>query len=147
MSWIVLANSSHYCIYDFHQKPCDLTLLKENQHDESRLKQIDLSSDRPGRYKTSTSTKGTYESRVDPKENEIDHFIHELAVELETGRTSNNYDELVLIAPPHISGILSKHLNKNIKRLIVGNEKKDYTNMPKKELLTHLQEHWKEITA
>lgn len=148
MYWIALANTNLYRIYSYENstKAPSLTLLKEMSHPESKSRERELMTDRPGHYKTMGEARGTYSGHADPKEDEIDHFLHQLAEQFEMGRVANQYNKLILIAPPHVNGIISKHINKNVERLIISNLKKDYTHFQSHELSQFLHEHWKDLT-
>lgn len=147
MYWIVLANTNLCRIYLYERETHQLSLLREESHPESKSKSSDLASDRPGRYSTSGKAHGTYSSHTDPKDDEIDHFLKMLADEFEAGRVANQYEKLILIAPARVNGILSKHLNKNVARLIIDNVKKDYTHLAPHELTKFVHENWKELSS
>ncbi len=152
MYWIILANSNMYRIYLYKRKTNELSLLKEELHPKSKAKESQLITDRPGRYKTSHQTRGAYARgayawHTDPKQNEIDHFLKSLADELEIGRSINQYEKLVLIAPPHVSGTILKHLDKNVEPLLFNNIKKDYTHFEERDLSKFLHEEWLSLVA
>ena len=70
------AHLSNTCrIYQYSKKPTQLTLLKELKHPENKLKDIDLTSDKPGHYKSSSATHGAYSQPSDPKEIKIEYPI------------------------------------------------------------------------
>jgi protein required for attachment to host cells len=77
----------------------------------------------------------------DPKEVEVDHFSKEVADLLEHGRTNHEYDELVVIGPPHMNGLLFKHVTKSVKELVTQEIQKDFQNYTAKELLEYLKKH------
>lgn len=143
MSWIILANGNMYRIYNYEESHRELTLLKEMQHPESKEKISDLMTDKPGHYKTREGSRGSFSPHSDPHENEIDAFLQTLAKEIETGRVTNQYNDIILIAPSHINGMLSKHINKHTK--VSGQILKDYTNFTQKELLNYLRDEWLDI--
>jgi len=142
MIWIVVGDSNHCRVYSYQKKPVSLFLLKEIIHDEFRLKKGDfLTTDRPGHYKTKDSGGGAYSPHTDPKEVEFIHFSKEIAEFLDQGRKKNFYNQLIIIAPPHINGLLLQHLNKNVKKLLKNTIKKDYLHTTDQELLTYLYEN------
>lgn len=139
--WVIIANSNTCRIYQYCKKPAQLTLLKELQHLENRLKDIDLTSDKPGHYKSSNATHGAYSQPTDPKEIKIDGFSREIAEELDHGRNTNAYKNLIIIAPPHMNGLLFQHINKHVKDLVAHDIEKDLIRLPEHELLDFLREH------
>ena len=141
MIWVINSNSSICHIYEYHKKNSQLNLIKELQHPENKLKKEDFLSDKPGHYKSNTSTRGAYSQETDPKETKIDSFYREIAKELDQARCNQNYDELIIIAPPHLNGLLFQHLDKHVKELVIHNIKKDLLQLPDHELIKFLQIH------
>lgn len=136
MAWIVSTNSNTCYIYDYTKKPAKLTLEKQIQHPENKLRDTELTSDKPGRYAF-----GAYEQESDPKEIKRDSFAREIAKELDAGRTGNHYDKLIVIAAPHMYGLLTSHLNEHVKKLISHHVQKDLLHFSERELLEFLQEN------
>lgn len=143
--WIVLTNTNVCKIYDHHHNSHQLTLIKELQHPQSKVKGTEILTDRPGHYKTREATRGTYEPRTDSKEVEVEKFIHEIADELESARNYNLYHHLVLIAPPHCIGLLNNHLNNQVKNKILATLNREYVNLSEHDLQLHLQDHWDDL--
>jgi len=141
MLWVINTNTNACHIYHYQKSPAQLTLLKEIKHPENRLKKSDfLTSDKPGHYQSDMSgTGGAFVPHTDPKEVEIDNFSREIARELNHGRTTNAYEKLIIITPPHMNGLLFQHLDKHVKELVVNNIQKDLQHLTHKELLTFLQ--------
>lgn len=140
MIWIILTDSNRCRIYQYHTNPIQLTLINEINHPEIRLKAADfLTSDRPGHYQASGSARGAYSPHTEPKEVAIEQFMREVLKELEQGRNEQAYQQAILIAPAHISGLFLKHANKHIKKLIIENIQKDFAHMKDHELVSFLK--------
>lgn len=139
--WVVNTNSNTCRIYNYKKKPVQLALFKEIQHPENKLKDLDLTSDKPGHYKSSGSSHGAYTQPSDPKEIKIENFSREIAKELDHGRNSHAYNHLIVIAPPHMNGLLFQHINKLVKNLVSHNIEKDLIHLPDHELLSFLKIH------
>ncbi|KTC89532.1 host attachment protein [Fluoribacter dumoffii] len=140
-TWIIAADTTTCRIYQATTKPYELTLLKELQHPESKLKDIELTSDRSGRYQTGTSAQGMYSQESDPKEIEIDAFARQIAEELNHSRNKNEYEKLIVVAPPHMNGLLFHHLNKHVNQLVVHNLKNDVIHLKEHELSEFLRKN------
>lgn len=145
MTWILVANSSKAKIFtinkskflDGKEKPI---LIKEFTHPESRKRDIELTSDRPGHYQARDGGgHGSYNEPTEPKEYEAEVFAREVYRVLDAGRLANLYKELVLVVPPHFYGLLNKHLHNPLEQLIVKVIEKDYTKTPEKTLEEHLK--------
>lgn len=136
MLWIITANSNLCRIYHLEKHPEKITLLKEINHPENKLKKSEyLTSDRPGHYQTDATLHGSYAPHTDPKEVEADNFSREIANELNQGRNNHAYQNLIIVMPPHMNGLLAKHIDKHVKDLIKDEILKDVMSLPNHELL------------
>lgn len=137
--WILVASSSKACIYSAENLHSDeLDLIEEFRHPESRKKGTELASDRPGHFSTDRGARSAYE-KSDPKEETAEVFAIELANALKAGRTSNKYNQLVLIAPPHFYGLINKHIKFSVDSIMHIN--KDYTHLTERDLIAQLHQH------
>lgn len=139
--WIIVANSSMARIFSMNTAH-KLILIKELNHPESRKKDSELMSGSLGRYKVRGGAGGgNFSSRTDPKKNEVDHLAKQLAELLEHGRTTNNFDHIILITPPAFQGLLNKHFNPHLLAKISKVIPKDYPNLNERELLDVLKDN------
>jgi protein required for attachment to host cells len=142
MIWVITANAIACRIYNYKKNPAELILIKEIFHPENRLKKEEfLTSDKPGHYKSSSSNRGAFSPRTDPKEVEIDNFARQIAKEMDAGRKTGAYEKLILMTPPHMEGLIFQHTDKHVKDLVSNNIKKDPQNFSVHELLNCLKEH------
>lgn len=141
VTWILATDSNTCRLYDYSKKPELLTLVKEIKHPENKLRDIDLTSDKPGHYKASGGAHGAFSQPSDPKEIKIDDFSREIANVLDHGRNTHAYEKLVVIAPPHMNGLLIHHMNKHVRDLVTHNLKKDILHCTEQELLDFLRQH------
>ncbi|KTD59569.1 hypothetical protein Lsan_2160 [Legionella santicrucis] len=135
-TWIITADTTSCRIYASKAKPHDLTLVKEMVHPQGKLKDIDLTSSKAGR-----TEQGTYTQQSDPKEIEIDSFARTIADELDDGRNIHAYEKLIVVAPPHMNGLLFHHTNKHVNNLVSHNIKSDVMHFSKQELSDFLDKH------
>jgi protein required for attachment to host cells len=140
MFWIVNCNTSICRIYAYN-KPDHMTLLKEINHPENKLKNSDLVSDRPGHYQSGTVARGAYSPDTDPKQVKIIDFLKEVAKELDHGRNDQAYNNLIIIAAPQTSGLLTQQLNKHVNNLISNHIHKDMIHLTEQELLHFIKEN------
>jgi len=139
MIWTVIANTSQCKIYEYDRKTHELQLLKELFHPESRLKDHDLASDKPGHYKSHNTNRGAYTPDTDPHENELEHFAHLVAKEMDNGRTQNEYEGLVLISLPKMLGLIKNTSNPQVQKLIIETINKDNIHFTKDEIINELR--------
>lgn len=138
-TWILIANASEARLFQAEKNTKNLTLLEEFKHPESREKTLDLISDIGGRYRNpGFAPGGLYQEPTPPKELEAERFAHELAVKLNKGRNLNQFHDLIVIAPPHFQGLLSRFCNSHVKMLITHIFHKDYTKLKPHELPQYL---------
>ncbi|HAT9777352.1 TPA: host attachment protein [Legionella pneumophila subsp. pneumophila] len=138
VTWLVVFDSTICRIYDYCKN--QLILIKEIQHPENKLRDIDITSDKPGRYQSGGYVHGTYSQESDPKEIKIENFSREISSILEHGRKTHAYEKLVLVASPHMNGLLLKHINKQLEDLIIHNIEKDLVHLTENNLLVYLNE-------
>jgi protein required for attachment to host cells len=142
--WILSANATQANCYKTQHLGHELTLIKEYEHPQNRQKNLDLVTDRPGRYHVSAVQKvaghGAFVERHDPKEAEAEHFAHIIAEEINKGRASHSFEKLIVIAPSHFHGLLNKHFDHQVMSRVMHHIEKDYTKYSQKELLSYLGE-------
>lgn len=142
-TWIVTTNSNTCKLYNYIKNPEQLTLVKEINHPENKLRDMDLTSDKPGHYKSRGDAHGAFSQPSDPKEIKIDEFSREIAKTLDHGRNTHAYKKLIVIAPPHMNGLLLGHMNKHVTDLVIDNIKKDMLQCTSGELLDFLHQHFR----
>ena len=134
ITWILVANASLAKLYANLGPNKGLQLVKELIHPESRQKNADLVTDRPGSMATGSKLPQTL-----PKEHEARVFAQELAQELYRGRASNAYRRAIVVAPPGFMGLLNAVLDAPTAQLITDRLEKDYTKHPETTLSERLQ--------
>lgn len=137
MKWVMIANTNNCRIYDYHRKEKILTLLKEFDHPENKLKNQDLVSDKPGHYCASTAGRGAYSQQHDPEDIKIDNFARELALHLEDARNKKSFNELITVMSSKMEGLLHHYLHKNVRSVIKHNIQKNLMHMNEHELIDY----------
>lgn len=139
MVWVAVTNSSSCTIYQYDKKSKKLNIINELVHPASRLKGSDLVSDKPGHYGTSGLARGAYSSHVAPKEHEIENFSKEISQILNEGRKTNEYEKLIVVASPHMNGLVYEQLDKQTQES-TDTINKDYTHLKPNEIFDKLKE-------
>ena len=141
---IILANSSECRLYSFDKKHNDLALLKKLEHKESKMKISELMSDQQGRYQSDFGTQGNYEPRTNPRQEEVEFFMHEIAKEIKTARNHNQFEKIIIFGLPQTNGLLNKLLDKQTQEhsVIIN---KDYIMFSDPDLIKYLRENWIDI--
>lgn len=138
-TWILVANASVAKLYANLGPKKGLVRLKELEHPESREKGADLVSDRPGQMHSPGNGHRAAQPKTDPKTNEARLFAQQLAQQLNHGRTTQQYERVILVAPPSFMGMINEKLDSQTAGLVSDRFEKDYTKASDKELTGHLE--------
>jgi protein required for attachment to host cells len=138
-TWILVANASEAKLYANKGINKGLEKIASFDHPESRKKGADLVTDRSGHMQSSGNGHGSRQPATDPRQYEHENFARELAHHVEKGRTTNQYQRLIVAAEPHFHGLLNTTFSGQVKGLISESLDKDYTKATDKELATHLE--------
>ncbi|WP_019216024.1 host attachment protein [Legionella tunisiensis] len=141
LTWLVVFDSTICRLYEYSKN--NLVLVKQIEHSENKLKDIDITSDKPGRYQSSAHAHGTYSQESDPKEIQIERFSKEITKMLEHGNSVNAYEKLILVSSPHMHGLLLKNLNKQVEKLIAHVISKDLVHFSEADLLNYVNNELK----
>lgn len=135
ITWILVANASLAKLYANLGPNKGLKLVKELIHPESRQKNADLATDRPG---SMGSTGGTMQPHSIPKTREAKVFAQEIAHTLYQGRATNAFKRAIIVAPPAFMGMLNNLLDAPTAHMVSDRFEKDYTKTPEPELASRL---------
>lgn len=139
-TWILVANAARARLYENTGIGKGLKLLSEFLHPESRMKGSDLVSDRAGYVQGVGNGHASRQPATDPKQNEAEHFAHEIVRTLELGRGQNKYERLILVAGAPFLGILKARLPDQVRMLTSDTLEKDYTTANEREISKHLEQ-------
>ncbi|ABX77944.1 host attachment protein [Coxiella burnetii] len=93
-SWIVVANASKAKIFavnkiKFLTGKHNLELIKEYTHPESRMRDVEIASDRLGHFHAKSRGSGSFVEQTNPKKYEAESFAREVVNDLESGRMAD----------------------------------------------------------
>ncbi|MCB1912815.1 MAG: host attachment protein [Rhodocyclaceae bacterium] len=134
ITWILVANASLAKLYANLGPNKGLKLVKELVHPESRQKNAELVTDKIG----TGNGNGSYEPASQPKEQAARSFAHQIAKELYAGRSRNEFERAILVAPPAFMGMLNSNLDGPTSQLVSDRFEKDYTKTSEPALVAHL---------
>ncbi|OIP16590.1 MAG: hypothetical protein AUK53_03115 [Betaproteobacteria bacterium CG2_30_59_46] len=138
-TWILVANASEAKLYANTGINKGLEKVAAFDHPNSRKKNSDLMTDRPGHMQSSGNGHSSRQPASDPKQHEHEIFAREIAHHIEQGRTGNQYQRLIVAAEPHFRGLLNNTFSAQVHSLISESLDKDYTKATQKELAVHLE--------
>lgn len=105
--------------------------LRTEAHDErADLSDSELKTDAPGTsFQSYSPGRSSYEE-TDFHQQEEDRWVRDAADELKKRALRNDFDALVIIAPPKALGVLRKDLHKEVERRVVATYNKEMTDRP-----------------
>ncbi len=89
---------------------------------------------RAGGYGSTMGAARSAYSQTDFHQLEEDRFAAEAAEMLKDRALANDFDALIVVAPPKALGELRKHYHKEVERRLIGELAKDLTGMPVDEI-------------
>jgi protein required for attachment to host cells len=118
-----------------------LSVVKELNHPQSRLRDQELVSDESGRLdKGGRGILSAMDPPVDPHDQEAKRFAKTVAAVLNEGVARNACQGLALIAPAHFFGLLKMDLSTQAARKLDTCIVKDLTHLPLHELNERLHQ-------
>ncbi len=114
-------------------------LIVERKDGHADPKDREIKSDAPGRaFASAGGGRSAYEETDFHQQGE-DRFAADTAEMLKARALRNEYDALVVVAPPRTLGELRKHYHKEVEKRLVGEVPKDLVNLPVPEIEKILQ--------
>ncbi len=113
----------------------DVTLESISAHKRSS----ELGADHPGAsFHTGSSASHAETPRQDLHAKEKEKFAQLIGSQLNAAAARGEFDDLAIVAPPHILTAIRKHLDVATRPMIVGTLKKDLVKTPDDELWPHV---------
>ena len=107
----------------------------------AHLRSRDIGSDRPGRaFESATSAHHAVGERHDLHRMEKEKFTRLVAEQLNAAAAVNEFDELLLVAPPRALHELREALDAATRARLVGTLERDLVKTPDHELWPHVRE-------
>lgn len=133
-AWIVVADDAYARIFRLENHR-NLEEVETLVHPESRLREQDLVSDRPGRtFESHTVARRSLGQTISPKKQEAIVFAKLVANYLNEAVASGKCVKFYLAASPSFLGLLRPQLNKATTKLIESEINKEITHLDKKEI-------------
>jgi len=127
--WVVVADSAKARVLAAEKRGAKLSEVHTLEHGEGRLREHDMTSDRPGRAFDSVGAgRHAMSSQVSPKKQEAIKFAKQVADYLESGRNSNSFDRLYVMAAPEFLGHLRDHFSDPLTQLVIASIDKNYVD-------------------
>ncbi len=134
-TYIVVADSHSARIFVRVNKQSSLELVHHLAAD------LDLKEHKkPGKtYSQGGTLRHGVEPHTDPKEVEQQHFASEVVDFIDNALKQNEFENLILIAPPKMLGVLNNNLSDQLSKRVVQKIDKNITEMTTNELEEYLK--------
>jgi protein required for attachment to host cells len=140
--WFVVGNASRAQILEQSGPEGPVVEVTVLEHGKSRLRNLDISSDKPGRthHRRRDGMRGSMEPRTTPKEVEREQFARKIVECLEQHTARVYKGDLILVAPPRFLGLLRQMLPEALSARVVNSVDKDLTAIKPDQLLKKLRD-------
>jgi protein required for attachment to host cells len=132
MIWVIAANAIACRIFLYGRSPSRLIMRREIRHPENRLKKQDFLSD---------SGREVLVPRSDPKDVELDNFARDISYDIMHGRKTHAFDKLIFLTTPHMLGLISSHVDKPTRGMVINTIKKDPQHFSASQIMDILREN------
>lgn len=133
--WLLVADGERAKL--FRKQGKKLEHIGFTQHAEEKVLPADKGHHQPGVTGGNISqATQTYASHVEVQKRERELFLREIAAEL--NHRWQDFDRLIVVAPPASLGDLRKHFNEHVKEKITQEITKDLTKTPIDELAEYI---------
>lgn len=105
-------------------------LVVEHAEEQANPKDSDQKTDAPGLSYSSVGSGRSTMDEVDFHQQEEDRFAADAADLLKRGALANEFESLIIVAPPRTLGEMRKHYHSEVSARIVGELDKDLTKHP-----------------
>ena len=135
-TWFIIADGGRARFVE-HDEQGAYRTISSFVSTELKASSRDLATERPGRvHESATTARHAIEPKTDPKEAAKEDFVRYVADQVQSEQ--ENFDDLVLVAPPRVLGQLRETLAKSVADAVTWDLAKDLTKVPDHELSEHL---------
>ena len=141
--WVVVADSSRARIFELTGRDRGLRELDDLVNPAGRLDDRDIDADAKGRYfgKGEREQAHTAEPEVPPVQHKIELFSKQLGHYLDQACLEQRFDELHLIAPPKILGLIRQNIGDKVRQAIAEEIPKDLAWFQGPQIEEYLRRH------
>lgn len=131
---ILIADGSKMLFFRNQGDDDYLNLVVEQKEVQDTPPDRELKTDAPGRSFTSVGSARSGMEEADFHQLEEDRFAADVADLLKERALGNDFEALIVVAPPRTLGELRKHYHKEVERRLTGEIAKDLTSHPVEEI-------------
>jgi len=132
---VVLVADGRKSLFFRNQGDADFPNLQvEDKQVQDNPAHHEQASDTAGMSMKTKDGRGGSMEEVDFHQQEEDRFAADMAAMLKARALSNDYESLVVVAPPRTLGELRRHYHKEVEKRLVAEVPKDLVNVPVAEI-------------
>ena len=133
-SFVVVADGAKMLFFRNQGDAEFLKLEVERKREQEDRPDRDWKTDEPGRAFSSVSSGRSAYEETDFHQLEEDRFAADTAELLKKRALQNDFEALIIVAPPRTLGELRKHYHKEVEKRLAGEIAKDLTGHPVEEI-------------
>lgn len=138
-TWILVGSAARARVFRAGADADNWRELMDFVNAEDRQQRQDFVSDKPGRVMaTARGQHQTFAPTDDPHERAAQRFARDVVGRLQVAFTANEFDRLVVVAPPHFLGLLRDSMSSAMARAVCGEVVKDLTREDPRTLPSHV---------
>jgi protein required for attachment to host cells len=140
--WVLVCDSAKARLFEVRDQDPVWRVVEVAIHAESREKASELVSDHSGRRSSEGSSvhHNALAPSNSPKEVEKEHFLRSLVTTLDQAMRSRRFYRWVLVAPPHVAGVVKKSLTPQLEKHMMRTVDKDLNHLDVSELSEKLRD-------
>ncbi len=132
---LVLVADGKKVLFLRNQGDAEIIDLRMEAHDQREdRKDGEIKTDAPGTQSSRVGMGRDTMEETDFHQQEEDRWVKDAAEELKKRALRNDFDALVVIAPPKALGVLRKELHKEVEKRIVTTINKEMTDRPIRDI-------------
>ena len=138
-TWILAADASRARIFEFGGGDSALREIVDFQHPEGRAQERELVSDARGRRHGGNARQGnTSQPAKDAAQHEMEKFSRNVCAYLDDAQQHHRFDELCVIAPPTLLGVIRRQLSKETQQRVLSEIPRDVAWLDARQLEDYL---------
>jgi protein required for attachment to host cells len=138
-TWILVAHRGGAKIFKNTRADGPVTVIREIPHPEGRLKDGEIDTDKPGRsYSRGSMERHEFSRHQTPSDHLAETFAKQLALVLDEGRATGQFEQLIVVADRDFLGHLRSVLSMPTAKLVVAELNKNITELNNNEITDRL---------
>ncbi|SJM91698.1 host attachment protein [Crenothrix polyspora] len=140
LTWILVADNTRARFFTAATPSSALEEFDGLAHPEGRLHDREITTDLPGRIKSSDGVGHAFSQQTDPKQHESDVFAKLIKDCLVEAYNAHKFEQIILVAGPSFLGLLRSQLPDQLEKSVCYTVDKSITTLSVTDIRQHLPE-------